>query len=381
MSLKRRRLQDEAATLTAQIEELRAVTPDSDEQAASIEEQITAAAARCEQVTNELRVENEIDAKVKALRSVVVDDCEARSVIETAENKGIVVNHTADKYLRSLARGEVRAWSEGGENLGAELVPSEVYSSVINVLNRTSVGARLAFVVSTLAKKITLPKLGSASASFYAEAAEVSPSNIATTGVDVNLFGIRSILDVSNDMIEDAVTDIGALVTAAFGSAFASKIDHAWLQGDGTAGVDGLVGEVDSYVAVGSAKATTAGDLAELIGKIDPLAMNTAWVVSPEGYGALMAANAGTGTMMLADASLPTVFGRPVYTTNQMPAGTLALYGDFSMSTAVAVKASGLRVEALREVRSAFDQVRFIGKQRVGITNHAPEFVAKLIID
>ena len=381
MSLKRRRLQDEAATLTAQIEELRAVTPDSDEQAASIEEQITAAAARCEQVTNELRVENEIDAKVKALRSVVVDDCEARSVIETAENKGTVVNNTADKYLRSLARGEVRAWSEGGANLGAELVPSEVYSSVINVLNRTSVGARLAFVVSTLAKKITLPKLGSASASFYAEAAEVSPSNIATTGVDVNLFGIRSILDVSNDMIEDAVTDIGALVTAAFGSAFASKIDYAWLQGDNTAGVDGLVGEVTQSVAVASAKATTAGDLAELIGQIDPLAMNTAWVVSPEGYGALMAANAGTGTMMLADASLPTVFGRPVYTTNQMPAGTLALYGDFSMSTAVAVKASGLRVEALREVRSAFDQVRFIGKQRVGITNHAPEFVAKLIID
>lgn len=381
MSLKRRRLQDEAATLTAQIEELRAVTPDSDEQAASIEEQITAAAARCEQVTNELRVENEIDAKVKALRSVVVDDCEARSVIETAEKKGTVVNNTADKYLRSLARGEVRAWSEGGENLGAELVPSEVYSSVINVLNRASVGARLAFVVSTLAKKITLPKLGAASASFYSEAAEVSPSNIATTGVDVNLFGIRSILDVSNDMIEDAVTDIGALVTAAFGTAFASKIDYAWLQGDNTAGVDGLVGEVTQSVAVASAKATTAGDLAELIGKVDPLAANTAWVCSPEGYGALMAANAGTGTMLLADASLPTVFGRPVYTTNQMPSGTLVLYGDFSLSTAVAVKASGFRVDALREVRSAFDQVRFVGKQRVGITNHAPEFVAKLIID
>jgi HK97 family phage major capsid protein len=381
MSLKRRRLQDEAATLTAQIEELRAVTPDSDEQSASIEEQITAAAARCEQVTNELRIENEIDAKVKALRSVVVDDCEARSVIETAEKKGTVVNNTADKYLRSLARGEVRAWSEGGANLGAELVPSEVYSSVINVLNRASVGARLAFVVSTLAKKITLPKLGAASASFYSEAAEVSPSNIATTGVDVNLFGIRSILDVSNDMIEDAVTDIGALVTAAFGTAFASKIDYAWLQGDNTAGVDGLVGEVTQSVAVASAKATTAADLAELIGKVDPLAANTAWVCSPEGYGALMAANAGTGTMMLADASLPTVFGRPVYTTNQMPSGTLVLYGDFSLSTAVAVKASGFRVDALREVRSAFDQVRFVGKQRVGITNHAPEFVAKLIID
>lgn len=384
MSLKRRRLQDEAATLTAQIEELRAVTPDSDEQAASIEEQITAAAARCEQVTNELRVENEIDAKVKALRSVVVDDCEARSVIEKTEQKKESAVITAGTYLRGLARGEVRTMGETSptyDNNGAELAPVELYSSVINILNRSSVAARVAFVVSTVGKKITLPKLGNATAAFYAEAGESSAANIATQGVDVTVFGLRSHLAVSNDLIEDAVTDLGALVTQAFGSAFASKIDYAWLQGDETAGIDGLVGEVENEVLVANAGATTAANLAALVGKIDAAAMNTSFVCSPEGYGALLAASAGTGTMVLADASLPTVFGRPVYITNGLPSGTLALYGDFSMATAVAVKASGLRVDALRELGAANDSTIYIGKQRVGIANHAPEFVAKLVID
>jgi HK97 family phage major capsid protein len=97
--------------------------------------------------------------------------------------------------------------------------------------------------------------------------------------------------------------------------------------------------------------------------------------------GALLAAHAATGSVMLSDAMQPTVYGRPVYVTNALPAGTLALYGDFSMATAVAVKASGLRIDALREVRAVNDQVLFVGKQRIGIANHAPQFVSKLIID
>jgi HK97 family phage major capsid protein len=83
---------------------------------------------------------------------------------------------------------------------------------------------------------------------------------------------------------------------------------------------------------------------------------------------------------MLSDAMAPTVYGRPVYVTNGLPAGTLALYGDFSMATAVAVKASGLRIEALRELQALDDKTVFVAKQRAGIANHSPEFVSKLVL-
>lgn len=390
------RLQDETVAIQNEIETLRSYTPVDEADGARAKSRLDELQNRCDEIVSEAKAEKALDDRLEALRSIRASDSESRTAIEKPveiKKESRMVPHyasaadarVAGEFLRSLYRGETRAWGETSptyDEAGAELtVPAELYGSVINVLTRQSAGAQVALVVSTVAKKITLPKVGDATASFYAEAGEGSLGDIATSGVDVTLFGLRSAQAVSNDMIEDSPLDVAGVVTGAFGNGFATKIDYAWLQGDETAGIDGLVGEVENEVSVANAGATTAAKLADLVGLIDPAAMNTAFVVSPAGYGALLAAHGGTQSVVLADAMRPTVFGRPVYITNGLPAGTLALYGDFSMATAVAVKASGLRVEALRELRAMHDQTVFIAKQRVGIANHAPQFVAKLTID
>jgi HK97 family phage major capsid protein len=76
---------------------------------------------------------------------------------------------------------------------------------------------------------------------------------------------------------------------------------------------------------------------------------------------------------------LPVVMGAPVYRVLGLPAGTLALYGDFSMSSAVAYKANGLQIASSVDAGFAKDQVVFRGTQRVGISNHDASFVAKLV--
>lgn len=392
MSTKRRLLQDEAAQTIAQMEELRSFTSENPEEVATAEARLADLAARSEQIPEEIRRENDLDAKLAALRTVIASDSEPRSTIEKPEaNKEPAVNvrhfdssDTATKaglFLRSIARGEVRAMSEGAENLGKELVPVELYGQIINMMTRQSVGLRVASVFNAISNKITLPKVGDATAAFYSEAAQGNLTDLATSGVDITLFGLRSLTAVSNDLIEDSVVDVASLFAQSTSNAFAAKIDHAWLQGDETAGIDGLVGEVDNEVLVANGPATTPEKLAEMVGLIDPLATNTSWVVSPAGYGALLAAHSGTQSVMLADAMQPTVYGRPVYVTTGLPSGVLALYGDFSMATAVAIKASGLRVEALREVQAINDRTVFAAKQRVGIANHAANYVAKLVID
>jgi len=393
MSNKLRRYQDEIAAKLVEIEEMRSLETADPAELAALEERLNAAVARCDELNAAAGVEKELNAKIAALRTAVVDDSEARSKVEKKETT-VNVRHyesgeaamTAGSYLRSLARGEVRAMGETSptyNNLGAELVPAELYGSVINVINRSSVAARVAFVVNTISKKITLPKLGDATAAFYSEAAEGNLNDIATSGVDVTLFGLRSLCAVSNDLLEDSVIDVASIVTGAFGNAFSSKIDYAWLQGDETAGIDGLCSEIaeNHVVAVASSTATTAANLAAVVAKVDPMASNTAWVVGADGMAALLAAHAGTQSVMLADAMAPTVFGRPVYVTNGLPSGVLAVYGDFGMSTAVAVKPSGLRIDALRELRAMNDQVVFAGKQRIGIANHAPEYCSMLVVD
>lgn len=389
------RLQDESVSVAAEIEALRAIETTDETEAAKIAERLAERSARAEEIAIEAKRERDLDEKIAALRNVRVSDSEPRSVIEKPEPKKEtrMVPHfasaadarVAGEFLRGLYRGEKRAWGETSptyDEQGAELtVPAELYGSVINVLTRQSAGAQVALVVNTVAKKITLPKVGDATAAFYAEAGEASLGDIDTAGVDVTLFGLRSAQAVSNDMIEDSPLDVAGVIAGAFGNGFATKIDAAWLQGDETAGITGLVGLVENEVAVANAGATTPAKLADLVGLVDPAAMDTAFVVSPAGYGALLAAHGGSSSVVLADAMRPQIYGRPVYITNGLPAGTLALYGDFRMATAVAVKASGLRVDALRELRAMYDQTVFVAKQRIGIANHAPQFVAKLVID
>lgn len=386
-----RKLQDEAAAVITEIEEIRSLTDEAQiaEKAPRLAELVLRAEALPGEMEAARAEDNRQLAGIENLRAAVsttqIEPRKAPAIhvakkVSGFEDASEAV--TAGEFLRGLARGEVRAMSTGGVGSGKEIVPVELYGNIINQMTRTSVGLRVASVFSTIANKISLPKAGDATAAFYSEAAEGSLTDIATSAVDVTLYGLRSLTAVSNDLIEDSVVDVAALFNNSVSSAFASKIDYAWLQGDVTAGIDGLVGEVavGNTVSVTDATSTTAAELAEMVGLVDPLAANTSWVVSPVGFSALLAAHAGTGSVMLSDAMAPTVYGRPVYVTNGLPTGTLALYGDFGMATAVAVKASGLRVEALREVRAVNDQVLFVAKQRAGIANHAPEFVSKLVV-
>ena len=400
MSTRRRLLQDEAAAITTEINAVRAIEPQSGEEAAAVELRLSDLTARADRIVPQLEQENALDGKIAAMRSaVVVDACESRSTLEgaaKAERRASVgfgarkligfenasEARAAGQWLKALARGEVRAMQELSGEDGDDLVPGELYSAIVNIVNYQSVAFQLASTFATNSGRITLPKLGTATAAFLAEGVTQSQTDITTTGVVVTPFGLRASVAVSNDLIEDSVIDIASMVSGAFARAFSNKIDFAWLQGDATAGIDGLVGEVTENVAIVAATAAaTAADLAELVGKVDPNVGNVAWVCSPAGYGQLLAAAAGGVGMGVGVGRFPTVFGAPVYVTSGMPAGTYAIYGDFSLSTAIAYKASGLRVEAAREALMPLDQVLFHGKQRIGIANHDASYLAKLIED
>jgi HK97 family phage major capsid protein len=391
---KKRILQDEAAALIAELDTLRSFSSDDAAEVASVEERISAASARGDQVQAELAREHELDAKLQSLRTAVANDSDSRSVIEPVNSKEPVVNvrhfenHaqalTAGSFLRSIARGELRNhMKETDTGNGKELVPVELYGNIVNQMTRQSVALRVASVFNTISNKIVLPKVGDSTAAFYNEATCGNLTGIDTTGVELTLYGLRSLTAVSNDLVEDSVVDVASMFSSNVSNAFAAKIDYAWLQGDVTADIDGLVSKLinNGDHIVENAATTTAAKLAAVVAKIDPLASNTAWVVSPAGYGALLEAHGNMQSAVLSDAMMPQVFGRPVYVTTGLPTGVLALYGDFSMSTAVGLRASGLRVEALREVQAIDDRVVFTAKQRVGISNHAEQYAAALVVN
>jgi HK97 family phage major capsid protein len=75
---------------------------------------------------------------------------------------------------------------------------------------------------------------------------------------------------------------------------------------------------------------------------------------------------------------VPTIFGAPVYIVKGLPSTTLALFGDFSMSTAIGLKDTGLEINVARELLVRSRQVLYVASTRLGVSNYGPEFVGRL---
>jgi HK97 family phage major capsid protein len=75
---------------------------------------------------------------------------------------------------------------------------------------------------------------------------------------------------------------------------------------------------------------------------------------------------------------VPSIFGAPVYLAKGLPATTLALFGDFSMATAIGMAADGVQITTARELLVRSRQTLFVASTRLGVANHGPEFVGRL---
>lgn len=399
-----RKYQDEAARLSTEIEALRALPPAADDaEGNAVAERLASNTKLLEELLPKMEREKKIDETLRAARVAVIGDSDSRSAVEakteTRQAPGVssfsnaFENRSAaekcGRFLRDLrdgvssrAMGEV---SPAFDGKGSEYVPVELYGAVINRIKYSSVALQVASVYNAMTNRITLPKVGEASASFVTDGTASADQDIATSGVTVNVLEMRASVAVGNSLIDDSPVDVAGLVAERLGLAYAKKIDDAWLSGDATSGVSigGLYAGISAgnKVTVAANATTTAANLASVIAKVDPFVPETCWLVSAEGWGQLFAIAAGQiGTMVFGGTTpVPTVWGTPVFKVKGLPTNVLGLYGDFKFTTAVAVKSSGLQITAARELLIRNNQTLFAGIQRIGISNHAPEYAAALI--
>ena len=402
MSTKRRLLQDEAAKKIAQLEELRSFTSDNPEEMATAEARIAELSARCEQIPGEVKREDDLDAKLSAIRTVIASDSEPRSTIDKTEatapqsvdiRSGVRAFSSkraaalVGGYLRQLYTGEVRAMGETSSTYdakGAEYVMGELFGAIVNRLQYSSVALQLATVVTPSGAKISFPKVGDATASFVTEGTATTDQDLSTSVADLTLYEMRASVAVSRSLLEDSPIDVAGLVAERFALAYAQKFDATWLGGNSSSPtITGLAASVagGNTVTVAANAATSLNNLADVVGKVDETVMGTAaWVCSKAGWVDLMklwSAQQTTATIG-GGRIVPTIFGAPVYLVKGLPSTTLALYGDFAMATAVGVKSSGLEIEAGREILMRNRQVLYVANTLFGVANHAPEFVGRL---
>lgn len=400
---KLRLAQDEIAQLLPQIENLRNVDPNDDKDgaaAAALERALTKA-GELEQVIDR---ETAIEARLAAARSKLspVADSEPRAAVERGEElrskavrsvdgglKGFSSREAADKvggYLRGLVTGEVRAMGETSSTYdakGVDFVMGELYGAIVNRLMYSSVGLQLASVYTPSSNSIKVPKIGDATVSIVAEGTATTDQDISSDGATVTLYEHRLSVAISRSLLEDSPLDVAGVVAERIGVAYAKHIDSLWLAGNGSnPSITGLAAAVASgnTITVGASAATTVNNLADVVGKVDDAVMDTAWICSRAGWVDLMKIWSAQQTTLTVGGGrvVPTIFGAPVYLVKGLPSTTLALYGDFKMASAIAVKASGLEIDVARELLIRNRQVLYAASQRAGVNNHDAQYVGRL---
>jgi len=400
-SPKLRLLTDESVAVENEINTLRSMEPKDDADRESIEGRLKSAQERAVKIASEAQREHELDAAIASMQGIRSADKSREDVErqfrddEKAEAtpdiragvrsfRSLKVAEAVGRHLCGLAGVSKRAMGETVDGYGDDFVVTELYSAIVNRLQYQSVAMQLASIFRPKGQKITLPKSGDVTFGFAAENVAFTDQDITTSGSDLTLYEGGASIPVSRSLIEDSPIDVAGLIVDRCSYGLSRWMDNVVFGGNtANPAITGLAASVQAgnTVTVAANASTTVANLADVVGKVDEAIMGTgAWVCSKAGYVDLMKLWAAQQTTMVVGGGrvVPTLFGAPVYIVKGLPSTTLALFGDFSMSTAVGLKDTGLEINVARELLVRSRQYLYVASTRLGVSNHGPEFVGRL---
>jgi HK97 family phage major capsid protein len=263
---------------------------------------------------------------------------------------------------------------------GAELVMPLFYSAILNLIQYQSVAVKVARMLEVRGPKMHVQAGDDIQdAAWYAENCEILPIKPHTVGATAELHKLGARVQVSNELMEDSIYSIVELVARTFSNGFARKLDKTFFAGDSAIGFAGLVPSIAAGQVVTAAAATpTLAEITSLMAKVDPLAQNRAWVVSDAGWAAVQGlATASIGTN-ITSAIEQRIFGAPVFVSHDLPAKTLALYGDFQMAATIGYHPNGMVIRSSYERAIEYDQWVAVATARYGFALTGAKYVAAL---
>lgn len=400
-SAKIARLQDESVSVSSEIEALMAYEAKDADDKARADARMADLMKRAEEITEESAKEHALEARLAALKAVRASDSEPRKAAEgraapaqpedQVDIRGGVRAFRSAKiaaacgaYLCRMAGVQTRAMGETVDGYGDDFVVTELYNAIVNRLQYQSVAVQLATLFRPVGQKIQIPKSGDFTFGFAAEGTAFTDQDISSSSADLTLYEGGGSVAVSNSLLNDSPIDVAGLIADRVAYGLATWYDTKWLSGNSSnPSITGLAASVASgnTVTVGASASTSLNNLADVVGKVDESIMgNGAWVCSKAGWVDLMKLWSAQQTTLTVGGGrvVPSIFGAPVYLVKGLPSNTLALFGDFSMSTALGLASDGVQITVARELLVRSRQTLFVASTRLGVANHGPEFVGRL---
>lgn len=294
-----------------------------------------------------------------------------------------------------------RALSEGVNAAGGYLVPEEMQNEIIILRNSYGLARRDLKVVPMGRDTISTPKLVSGLTMYFTgEGVAATQSQPVWTNVRLTAKKASVLSLYSSELDEDAVSNIGDILTSEIAYAYAAGEDGCLFSGDGTstyggmtglrtifnAGVGSLAGAVDAASGHDTMAEIDATDLASVQGKLPQYVYergNPKWYCSQTMWGnvfeRLIGASGGVTKDQASGRTVREYNGYPVEITPAMlaPAApttdasdvAMILFGDLNMSASMGDR-RGMTISRSTEYKFAEDQIAIKGTERFDINCH-----------
>lgn len=301
-------------------------------------------------------------------------------------------NQNAARWCNTNGLQVSNVMTTGDNSKGGFFVPDEMSQTLIRLREERGVFPQFANRVPMGADIIRIPRLlADVTAYWVGEGVEITASDATLGEAELMARKLGALTKVSSELDEDAVVEIGDMITMSMAYAQADKIDEAGFNGDGTSTYGSVLGLKNALHAnaiqdavSGNVGATTL-DLADFeaaVGKLPQYPgatprwfMNSA-VYYASAFSLMNAAGGNTNVTLANGVQQPMFLGFPVTFVQVMPSTTgtsastiLAYFGDLRLSSSYGVRRS-VRTEVSVDRYFELDLIGIKSTERIAINNH-----------
>ena len=301
----------------------------------------------------------------------------------------ITGRESSKEFCRDL--GIFGAMTGGTDDLkGGSLVPEEMAQTIVRLRDARGVFPRFARSYPMGSDVVSIPRLiDDVTAYWGGEATSITASDATTSSAKLVADKLTALTKLSTELDEDAIVDIGDIITQSMAYAFADKLDNAGFNGDGSStygGIKGLSSALHANAitdaASGNVSAATL-DLADFEGVVGSLpeyeaSQGPRWYMNKTAYWnsarRLMDAAGGNTISELSGTHEPMFLGYPVTYAQVMSTGaavsTIVAYFGYLELGATMGNRRGITISRSDQRYFEEDVVAIKGTQRATITCH-----------
>ena len=246
--------------------------------------------------------------------------------------------------LNELLRGETRSLTTTAD--GGAVIPENVAEGIVVAVEENSPLFAKAKKFNSVSGTLKIPvENATLTGAFVGEGLDLQEGNLAFEFVELKQRRVGAVLRLTNQLVNDSAVDLNSYATDVLGRKLAAAIEKSMLVGTGDAGNEfqGIIPNA-AVPSVDVTGAVTILDLADMVTSLKQAYLNNAcFIMERATFKQIAKLQDQNGHFYVQNGVVNgkityTLFGTEIFISDNMPATTPVLFGNFEQGVAVMVK-------------------------------------------